>query len=118
MDPQYPDLEDDYRQGQHYLGLLRDGTADQRIEARLALGLIFERRGQFHEAAELYENNIWDGVRDPSLYDRLAMMYRRTGRFDLALEVDVEARRLREARVYRGGRASDGSGHGTEGDAR
>jgi hypothetical protein len=114
MEAQRPTFEDETRQAHHYLGLLRDGTAEQRIEARMALGLIFERRGQFEEAAELYENNIWDGVRDPSLYDRLAMMYRRTGRVDLAQEVDAEALRLREARVYRGGRAAHGPNGGAQ----
>src|SRR4051812_21943721 len=48
------------------------------------------------EAAQCLESNIREGVRDPRVYQRLAGVYRRQGRHELADEVLVEARRLAE----------------------
>jgi Bacterial SH3 domain len=78
------------------LSLLRDGDRHQKIRARERLSQIFERRGFLDEAAQCLETNIRDGVRDPRVYQRLAGVYRRQGRHELADEVLVEARRLAE----------------------
>src|SRR5690606_1479015 len=60
------------------------------------LSQIFERRGMLDEAAQCLESNIREGVRDPRVYQRLAGVYRRQGRHELADEVLLEARRLAE----------------------
>jgi len=78
------------------LSLLRDGDRHQKIVARERLSQIFERRGMLDEAASCLESNIREGVRDPRVYQRLAGVYRRQGRHELADEVLVEARRLAE----------------------
>ena len=77
--------EDD--EARHYLTLLRDGGHDQKRAARDQLGRIFERRGLVDEAAACYETNLAEGVSDPSLYARLADVYRRQGRPDRADEL-------------------------------
>jgi hypothetical protein len=82
------------------LSLLRDGDRNQKIVARERLSQIFERRGLLDEVAQCLESNIREGVRDPRVYQRLAGIYRRQGRHELADEVLQEARRLAE----RGGR--------------
>jgi hypothetical protein len=78
------------------LSLLRDGDRHQKIRARERLSQIFERRGLLDEAAQCLESNIREGVRDPRVYQRLAGVYRRQGRHELADEVLIEARRLAE----------------------
>jgi hypothetical protein len=78
------------------LSLLRDGDRHQKIGARERLSQIFERKGLLDEAAQCLESNIRDGVRDPRVYQRLAGVYRRQGRHELADEVLLEARRLAE----------------------
>jgi uncharacterized protein YgiM (DUF1202 family) len=78
------------------LSLLRDGDRHQKIVARERLSQIFERRGMLDEAAQCLESNIREGVRDPRVYQRLAGVYRRQGRHELADEVLLEARRLAE----------------------
>ena len=85
---------DEEAEVQALLEALRDGTRDQKAAARDGLGRVFERRGLLDEAAECYETNIRSGVRDRDLYYRLAAVYRKQGRSDLANEVDEEARRL------------------------
>lgn len=52
--------------------------------ARLELARLYERHGHFAEAAEMYERNVWDGVRTPATYAGLAAAYRELGRNDLA----------------------------------
>lgn len=94
------------------LSLLRDGDRTQKIVARERLSQIFERRGLLDEAAQCLETNVREGIRDPRIYQRLAGVYRRQGRHELADEVLLEARRLAEranrpplgARPIRGGR--------------
>lgn len=78
------------------LSLLRDGDRHQKIVARERLSQIFERRGLLDETAQCLESNIREGVRDPRVYQRLAGVYRRQGRHELADEVFVEAQRLAE----------------------
>lgn len=78
------------------LSVLRDGNRHQQIRARERLSQIFEHRGLLDEAAQCLETNIRAGVRDPRVYQRLAGVYRRQGRHELADEVLVEARRLAE----------------------
>jgi hypothetical protein len=94
--------EDD--EGRYYLERLRDGTPEEKIDARLGLARIFERRGLLDEAAECYETNLRSGSRDPSLHERLAAVYRRQLRTDLADETIARGRRL----------ATDGASFGAE----
>ena len=82
-----------------YLARLRDGSRQEKRAARVGLAEIFERRNLLDEAADCYETNIEDGVRDPALYERLARVYRRQGRADLAEDVLEEARRLAARRA-------------------
>ena len=83
------------------LRALRDGGADEKRAARDRLGRIFERRGLVDEAAACYETNLAEGVRDPSLYRRLADVYRRQGRSDraAALLASVPVAESRPGRV-------------------
>jgi uncharacterized protein YgiM (DUF1202 family) len=94
------------------LSLLRDGDRHQQIVARERLSQIFESRGMLDEAAQCLESNIREGVRDPRVYQRLAGVYRRQGRHELADEVLVEARRLAErlARTPQPGQRRPGPG--------
>lgn len=66
--------------------MLRDPTADAltKATARLELARLYERHGHFAEAVEMYERNVWDGVRTPATYAGLAAAYREIGRDDLA----------------------------------
>ena len=58
--------------------------SDEEAAARMAVAQDFERRGLLADAAECYERFIWAGARSRSLYARLAAVYRRQGRDDLA----------------------------------
>lgn len=84
------------------LSLLRDGDRHQKIVARERLSQIFEKRGLLDETAQCLESNIREGVRDPRVYQRLAGVYRRQGRHELADEVLLEARRLAERMARQG----------------
>lgn len=79
----------------YYLGLLEKGDRYDSVVARAGLAPIFERREMLEQAAECYETNIRVGVRDPAVYERLARVYRKQGRVDLADEVLEEAEKLR-----------------------
>ena len=81
-------------EAQHYLRFLREGSQEQKIEARDRLSRIFEDRGMLAEATELLEGNGRTGVRDRSLYTRLATLYRRQDRDDDADAAMAEAMRL------------------------
>jgi hypothetical protein len=50
----------------------------------MELARLLERRGELDEAIQLYQENIWAGVRTPATYARLAAAYRTQGRDDLA----------------------------------
>jgi hypothetical protein len=80
---------------QYYLGLLEKGDRYDSVVARAGLAPIFERREMLEQAAECYETNIRVGVRDPAVYERLARVYRKQGRVELADEVLEEAEKLR-----------------------
>jgi hypothetical protein len=88
------DASADQEETQRYLELLRDGTRAERIKARDWLASVFETRGMIAEAVELCENNMLDGVRDRALYERLASLYWRQGRLDLADEVLLDLEKL------------------------
>ncbi len=81
-------------EAQYYLALLREGTRERKIEARSALARIFENRGMLEEATELLEGNARAGVRDRTLYTRLASLYRRQEREDLADQAMAQAASL------------------------
>lgn len=70
----------DQEQAQQWLLALRDGTRDQRIEARIALAGIFERRGMLEETIELLERNLEEGAQDPVVRQQLAGLYHRVNR--------------------------------------
>ena len=76
---------------QLWLRLYEHGTADQKAEAAVQLGLLLEQRGLLAEAVEWYEQNIRAGDARPILYERLAGLYRRQGRTRLARNVLEEA---------------------------
>jgi hypothetical protein len=96
-----PTFRSEDEEAQFCLAVLRDGTGEEKIEARERLASIFARRGLFGEAAELYELNVRAGVRSPELFERLSDTYRHLGdsaRADAALS---EARRLLATRSSR-----------------
>jgi hypothetical protein len=78
-------------EAQYYLGLLRNGTREQKIEARDRLSQIFEGRGMVDEATELLEGNARAGIRDRAIFTRLARLYRQAGRDDDADAAMAEA---------------------------
>lgn len=79
----FPDEDVEAR---YYLSLLRDETPARRHLGRERLSAIFEQRGMLDEAAELLENDLRDGARDPSTVRRLATLYRELGRDEDAEE--------------------------------
>lgn len=101
MDQNPPGFANEDEEATYCLSLLRDGDRQQKIVARERLSQIFEQRGLLDEAAQCLESNIREGIRDPRVYQRLAGVYRRQGRHELADEVLLEARRLAE-RMARG----------------
>ena len=84
-------------EAQYCLSTLRDGTPQEKIDARERLAGIFARRGLFEEAAELYELNLRAGVRTAALFDRLAATYRGLGDDASAGAALAEATRIRSA---------------------
>ena len=76
---------------QHWLILLRDGDADQKIAAREQLAAVFERRGMLEEAADLLASNVRDGVRSADIFRWLARLYRAQGDEVTAMQAAAEA---------------------------
>ena len=74
-----PAQQGDDRQAQRWLRQLRDGTREEKVEARSALADVFERRGMRGEATELLIANVNAGVKDAETYRRLARLYRHQG---------------------------------------
>jgi hypothetical protein len=68
-------FSNDDDEAQFYLGWLRDGTREQKVQARDRLSQIFEDRGMVEEATELLEGNARAGVRDRSIFTRLVDCY-------------------------------------------
>jgi hypothetical protein len=84
--PGGPAFISDEAEEQHHHDVLRDPRADDaaKATARLELARLYERRGAFAEAVEMYEQNIWAGARTPATFAGLAGAYRELGRDDLA----------------------------------
>jgi hypothetical protein len=86
---------DEDAEAQHWLGILKDGPNHRKVEARLALARIFERRGMPDEAIELLVSSIGAGHRDPDAYESLGRLYAAHGRPDLSVRARAEAQQLR-----------------------
>jgi hypothetical protein len=84
--PHGPAFISDQAEEQHYLDTLQNPAADPDAlaSARMELARLLEQRGEFDEAIQLYQENIWAGVRTPATHARLAAAYRTQGRDDLA----------------------------------
>jgi len=85
-------------EAQHWLGVLKDGKDgpnSPKVEARLGLARIFERRGLPDEAIELLVSSIGAGHREPDVYDSLGRLYAAQGRSDLSVRARAEAQQLR-----------------------
>jgi hypothetical protein len=84
--PYGPAFISDEAEEQHYLDTLQDPMAepDAQASARIELARLLEVRGELDEAIQLYQENIWAGIRTPATYARLAAAYRARGRDDLA----------------------------------
>lgn len=95
-----PAFISDEAEEQHYLDTIADEAAVSatRATARMELARLYERRGQFSDAVELYERNLWEGIRTPATYARLAAAYRTVGRDDLAEATLEQVRRNGGAR--------------------
>jgi hypothetical protein len=74
---------------EYHLSLINSREASQRIAGRNGLAATFEKRGQWHQAIELYESNLREGANDLALHRKLAQAYIRVGCHDL---VEVAAR--------------------------
>jgi hypothetical protein len=81
-----PAFISDEAEERHYLDTLQDPMAepDAQASARMELARLLEARGELDEAIQLYQENIWAGIRTPATYARLAAAYRARGRDDLA----------------------------------
>ena len=81
-----PAFISDQAEEQHHHDVLRDPRADHaaKAAARLELARLYERHGHFAEAVEMYEQNVWSGMRTPATFAGLASAYRELGRDDLA----------------------------------
>lgn len=97
------DVSDDERRAHHWLAVLRDGDEAEKIRARDILSGIFSRRGMWQEAIELCERNVREGVREPVLFDRLALAYTQLGDSERAATAALEARFLRTITAVRHG---------------
>ena len=89
---------DEQAEAQHWLGVLkdgRDGPNSPKVEARLKLAPIFERRGMPDEAIELLVSSITAGHRDPEVYESLGRLYAAQGRRDLSVRARAEGQQLR-----------------------
>src|SRR6266542_3872121 len=94
---QAPTFRNDDEAALYYLGVLRDGTDAEKIVARDRLAMVFERRGLYAEAVELYERNVRAGVRSTEFFARLSQAYRQMGDAGSADAAMAEARRLHAA---------------------
>jgi hypothetical protein len=86
------------QEAQHWLGILKDGKESQKIEARLGLAVIFERRGMAEEAIALLVSCIGAGHREPDTYESLGRLYAAQNRPDLSVRARAEAQQLRRRR--------------------
>ena len=93
--PGGPAFISDQAEELHHLELERDPKAapTAKVAARLELARLYERRGHFAEAVEMYERNVWAGARTPATYAGLAAAYRELGREDLAEAALEQVRR-------------------------
>src|SRR5436190_3382498 len=107
-----PAFISDEAEEQHYLDTIADERTEPEARAttRMELARLYERRQRFLDAAELYERNVWAGVRTPATYARLVAAYRALGRDDLA-EAALE-------QIRRNGGAGRASGDGPAGRGR
>lgn len=93
--PGGPAFISDEAEEQHHFDTLRDPSSNvaARASARIELARLYQSRGQYSEAAEMYERNVWAGARTPATYAGLAAMYRALGRDDLAESTLEQVRR-------------------------
>jgi hypothetical protein len=91
---QAPTFRNDDEAALYYLGVLRDGTDAEKIVARDRLAVVFEHRGLYAEAVELYERNVRAGVRSTEFFARLSEAYRQMGDAGSADAAMAEARRM------------------------
>src|SRR5688500_3702775 len=92
-----PMFTDDDEAAQHWLRVLRDGAAGQKVSARERLAGIFERRGMYEEATELLISNVYDGVKSADIFRWLARLYRHQGQEVLAMQAAAEAAKYMES---------------------
>ena len=107
---QAPSFQSEDEAARYYLGVLRDGADLDKIEAREQLAAIFERKGMFEEAVELYERNAQAGVRTPELFARLSDAYRRVGDIESADAARAEAERVEVERQHEAERLHEAEG--------
>ena len=101
MTPAPPRFPDEHTEAQHWLGVLKDGKDgpnSPKVEARLGLARIFERRGMPDEAIELLVSSIGVGHRDPDVYESLGRLYAAQNRPDLSVRARAEGQQLRLTR--------------------
>jgi hypothetical protein len=93
--PDGPAFINDQAEEQHHHEVLRDPSSGKAAQAaaRIEIARLREARGQFADAAEMYEQNIWAGDRSPATYAGLASAYRELGRDDLADSALEQVRR-------------------------
>ena len=86
-----PRFISDDEAAQHWLMLLRNGSDDQKIQAREQLATIFERRGMAEEATDLLVANVRAGVQNADIFRWLARLYRAQGDEVTAMQAAAEA---------------------------
>jgi hypothetical protein len=84
-------FENEDTEVQYWLGVLRDGSDDQKIAARSALARVFEQRNMYEEATDLLISNIQAGFKNADIFRWLARLYRAQGEEVLSMQAAAEA---------------------------
>jgi hypothetical protein len=87
-------FESDDDAAQYWLTVLRDGSDDERADAREQLAAIFERRGMLDESIELLSANARAGHASADGYRWLARLFRAHGDEISAMQAAAEAAKL------------------------
>jgi hypothetical protein len=84
---------------QGWLDVLRDGSADEKRQARRRLADVFEHRRQFEEATELLEANVREGEHTEGVFRALARLYRLQGDDARSRQAAAEATKYQMIRL-------------------
>src|SRR2546430_1950838 len=90
---------DDEARVQGWLDALRDGSAEDKRQARRRLADVFEHRLRFEEATELLKANVRDGEHTEGVFRTLARLYRLLGDDARSRQAEAEATKYQMTRL-------------------